>query len=306
MSSICKIQWLFLCVVPLFILYFNTHYSKGLDGTNTIYARQSLSGNQTITCKCGSFELGFFTPGNSQNYYIGIWYKKLPIKIVVWVANRIQPISNRSSSQLKLLKDRNLVLLDQSKTQIWSTNSISKSANSTVAMLLDNGNFIVRDKLDSSNVIWQSFDYPTNTWLLGGKVGYNKLKNEKQAQTSWKNSENPSPSLFSLEVEPNSSHILLWNVSKPYWTTGVWSGKAFSFAIKIQLDHYTKNVTYVNNTNGSYFTYDVGDPIALTRFVLNVNGQFKQYVCGKGLLTVECILDETTATMHSLCFLWCI
>ncbi|THG12606.1 hypothetical protein TEA_029443 [Camellia sinensis var. sinensis] len=87
-------------------------------------------------------------------------------------------------------------------------------------MLLDNGNFVIRDTLDSSNVIWQSFDYPTDTYLPGGKIGYNKLKNEKQALTSWKNSENPSPSLFSLEVEPNTSHILLWNVSKPYWTSG--------------------------------------------------------------------------------------
>ncbi|CAL5406529.1 unnamed protein product [Camellia sinensis] len=281
MSPICKIQWLFLCVVPLFILSFNTHYSKGSDGTNTIYAGQSLSGNQTITSKGGSFELGVFTPGNSQNYYIGIWYKKLPIKTVVWVANRIQPISNPSSSQLKLLKDGNLVLLDQSNTQIWSTNSISKSANSTIAMLLDNGNFIVRDKLDSSNVIWQSFDYPTDTWLPGGKVGYNKLKNEKQVLTSWRNSENPSPSLFSLEVEPNSSHILLWNVSNLYWTSGIWSGKVFSLIPEIELNYYIKNFTYVNNTNESYFTYDVGDPTALTRFVLDVSGQFKQFVWGK-------------------------
>ncbi|GMP67247.1 hypothetical protein CsSME_00027302 [Camellia sinensis var. sinensis] len=179
MSPICKIQWLFLCVVPLFVLSFNTHFSKGSDGTNTIYAGQSLSGNQTI--QGGSFELGFFTPGNSQNYYIGIWYKKLSIKTVVWVANRIQPISNPSSSQFRLLKDGNLVLLDQSKTQIWSTNLISKSANSTIAMLLDNGNFVIRDTLDSSNVIWQSFDYPTDTYLPGGKIGYNKLKNEKQS-----------------------------------------------------------------------------------------------------------------------------
>ncbi|KAL7185496.1 hypothetical protein ACSBR2_027442 [Camellia fascicularis] len=148
-------------------------------------------------------------------------------------------------------------------------------------MLLDNGNFIVRDKLDSSNVIWQSFDYPTDTWLLGGKVGYNKLKNEKQALTSWRNLENPSPSLFSLEVEPNSSHILLWNVSNLYWTSGIWNGKVFSLAPEIELDYYTKNVTYVNNTNESYFTYDAGDPTTLTRFVLDVAGQLKQFFWGK-------------------------
>ncbi|CAL5342635.1 unnamed protein product [Camellia sinensis] len=124
-------------------------------------------------------------------------------------------------------------------------------------MLLDNGNFIVRDKLDSSNVIWQSFDYPSDTWLPGGKVGYNKLENEKQALTSWRNSENPSPSL------------------------GIWSGKVFSLVPEIELDYYIKNVTYVDNTNESYFTYDAGDPTTLTRFVLDVTGQLKQFVWGK-------------------------
>ncbi|GMP67281.1 hypothetical protein CsSME_00027329 [Camellia sinensis var. sinensis] len=87
MSLTFKIQWLFLCVVPLLILSFNTHLSKGSDDTNTIYAGQFLSGNQTITSQSGVFELGFFTPGNSQNYYIGIWYKKLPNITVVLVAN---------------------------------------------------------------------------------------------------------------------------------------------------------------------------------------------------------------------------
>ncbi|CAL5342625.1 unnamed protein product [Camellia sinensis] len=122
---------------------------------------------------------------------------------------------------------------------------------------------------------------PTDTWLPGGKVGYNKLKNEKQALTSWRNSENPSPSLFSLEVEPNSSHILLWNVSNLYWTSGIWSGKVFSLVPEIELDYYIKNVTYVNNTNESYFIYDASDPTTLTRFALDVTGQLKQFVWGK-------------------------
>ena len=85
MSLKYKNQWLFLFVVLLFILSFNTHLSKASD---TIYSGQSISGNQTITSQDGVFELGFFTPGKSQNYYIGIWYKKFPNKTVVWVANR--------------------------------------------------------------------------------------------------------------------------------------------------------------------------------------------------------------------------
>ncbi|KAH7861678.1 hypothetical protein Vadar_029226 [Vaccinium darrowii] len=278
MRSNCNTRWLFHLLLPLFIFSLNTHISKGSD---TIYSGQSLFRNQTITSQGGVFELGFFNPGNSQNYYVGIWYKSAPNKTVVWVANRNQPISDPFSSELKLLENGNLVLIDQSETRIWSTNSTSKIGNSTIGILLDNGNFVLRERLDSSNVIWQSFDYPTNTWLPGGKVGFNKLSNEKQILTSWKSSENPAQSLFSLEVEANSTHILLWNGTQLYWSSGVWDGKVFSLVPEIALDYYIKNVTYVSNVNGSYFTYEAGFPTFLTRFVLDVTGQLKQYVWGK-------------------------
>ena len=57
-------------------------------GVDTIFSGQSISGNQTITSQDERFELGFFKPNNSQNYYIGISNKKVPVHTVVWVANR--------------------------------------------------------------------------------------------------------------------------------------------------------------------------------------------------------------------------
>ncbi|KAH7848671.1 hypothetical protein Vadar_005945 [Vaccinium darrowii] len=273
-------QWLFHFLVFLFIVSLNTHLS---EESNTLYSGQSLSGNQTRTSQGGVFELGFFTPGKSQNYYIGIWYKRwsAPDKTVVWVANRNHPISNPFSSELKLLENGNLVLLDQSKNRIWSTNFTLQMANSTIGILLDSGNFVLRGRLDSSSVIWQSFDHPTDTYLPGGKVGFNKLTNEKQILTSWKSSENPGESLFSLELEPNSSHVLLWNGTKPYFTTGVWDGKTFNLIPETTLGPYIKNMRWVSNANESYFTYDAGNPTYLVRFVLGVNGQITEYVLGK-------------------------
>ncbi|KAA8526368.1 hypothetical protein F0562_008429 [Nyssa sinensis] len=264
-------QWFFLFDLLLFFVFFKLHLSIGAD---TITSGQSLSANQTISSEGGVFELGFFTPGNSQNYYIGIWYKGFPNKTVVWVANRNQPISDPSSDELKLLQNGNLVLLNQFKTQIWSTNSTSNIANSTIAMLLDNGNLVIRHL---SNVIWQSFDYPTDTWLPGGKVGH------KQIVTSWRSSENPATSIFSFEVEPNgTSHILVWNRSKLYWTSGEWDGKIFSLGSEIASNYYIKNFRYISNENESYFTYDAAFSFALTRFMLDTTGQLKQFVWRKG------------------------
>ncbi|CAL2249479.1 unnamed protein product [Prunus armeniaca] len=105
--------------VLLLCLYVKTHVSLAAD---TISENQSPSGDQTIVSAGGVFELGFFKPGNVSNYYyIGMWYKKVSVKTIVWVANREQPVSDRFSSELRI-SDGNLVLFSESKAPIWSTN----------------------------------------------------------------------------------------------------------------------------------------------------------------------------------------
>lgn len=271
---------LFFLVLLLYISSLETHFSKALD---SITSSQSLIGNQTVFSQNGTFELGFFTPGNSRNYYIGIWYGRLPNKTVVWVANRDQPVSDPYTSELKLFPNGSLALLNQSKHIIWTTNSTSELANSTIAKLLDTGNFVVREEADSSKMVWQSFDYPTDTWLPGGKIGYNKLRNEKLTLTSWRSTENPASSLFSVQVEPNgTSHLLVWNESQVYWTSGEWTGSVFALVPEIALDLYVRNFTYISNENESYFTYDAGFPNALTRFLIDESGRLRQFVWGPG------------------------
>ena len=227
MSLTCMKSCFFLPFLLLFSLSFKAHPCRGSD---TIFPGQSLSGNQTIRSDDGgTFELGFFTPGNSRNYYIGIWYGRLPTKTVVWVANRDQPLSDPSSSTLQLSHDGRLVLLNQSKTEIWSTDVNSTTPDSTIAVLLDHENLVVRGGTNSSSVVyWQSFDHPTDTWLPGGRIGYSKLTNEKMFLTAWSNPEIPAPGIFSSKVEVvqnGASHDLLWNHSKMYWSTGEWTGK---------------------------------------------------------------------------------
>ena len=251
--------------------------------TDTIFPGQTLSGNQTIRSDGGTFELGFFTPGNSSNYYIGMWYGRLPTKTVVWVANRDQPLSDPSSSTLQLSHDGRLVLLKESRTEIWSTDVNSTTPNSTIAVLLDNGNLVVRGRSNSSSVLWQSFDHPTDTWLPGGKIGDSKHGKGKIVLTPWRSPENPATGIFSVDVGPNgTSHILLWNHTKIYWSSGEWTGKNFVNVPEIDKNYYVKNFRHVKTENESYFTYDAGVPTAVTRFLLDYTGQLKQFVWGEG------------------------
>ena len=97
--GLTKKRTLNLLVSLLYVLCFQPHLH---EGTNVIANGQTLSGNQTISSEGGIFELGFFTPGRSKKYYIGIWYKNFGNKTIVWVANRKHPVFNPFDSQLKL------------------------------------------------------------------------------------------------------------------------------------------------------------------------------------------------------------
>ncbi|XP_035842070.1 G-type lectin S-receptor-like serine/threonine-protein kinase At2g19130 [Helianthus annuus] len=246
------------------------------SGADTIYANQFLSGNQTIISKDGNFELGFFKAGNSSNYYIGIWYKKVPFNppTVVWVANRETPISDRFSSKFKL-KDGNLVLLNESNTPIWSTNMISTATPASV-VLHDDGNLVLLYGSSSSTPIWQSFDHPTHTFLPGSKLGYNKRTNTSHVITSWKNKEDPAAGLFSLEIVQNTKrYALKWNRSVEYWTSGPWNGRFFSSLPDMAVP-YIYNFSYIDNANESYFTYWSTNHSVISGMFLDVSGQMQQ------------------------------
>ncbi|PNX69825.1 G-type lectin S-receptor-like serine/threonine-protein kinase, partial [Trifolium pratense] len=79
----------------------------------------------TLVSKDGIFELGFFNLGDSTNRYVGIWYKNIPVRRVVWVANRDNPIKD-NSSKLIISRDGNLLLLNQNQTLLWATNTTTK------------------------------------------------------------------------------------------------------------------------------------------------------------------------------------
>ncbi|RWR76035.1 G-type lectin S-receptor-like serine/threonine-protein kinase [Cinnamomum micranthum f. kanehirae] len=253
--------------------FFDTHLSEAAD---SISPGQSLTGDQNITSKEGNFVLGFFTPGNSNNYYIGIWYKKVQEQTIVWVANREAPVPDKSS-QLKISEDGNLVLINQTNIPVWSTNINSNTSNSTVAVLHDNGNLVLSDGSNSSAVIWQSFDYPTHTLLPTGRLGLNKITGRNQQLTSWRSIEDPAPGPFSLEIDLNgtSQYMIVWNGVRRYWTSGEWNGQIFSLVPEMTLN-YIYNLTFESDEKGNYVYYSVTDPSIISRFVMDVSGQIKQ------------------------------
>ncbi|KAI9176647.1 hypothetical protein LWI28_005471 [Acer negundo] len=271
---------LFMCISLKF------HVSSVSADSDTVSANQSLSGDQTIVSARGVFVLGFFKPGNSSNSYIGMWYNldKVSEQTVVWVANRDKPISDIYSSVLRITNG-NLVLFDESQKPIWSTDLNSTTTSSIEAVLLDEGNLVLRDRSDNlTDHFWQSFDHPGHTWLPGMKIGFNKRTKVNHLLTSWKNKEDPAPGLFSLELDPvdgSNQYFLLWNRSKRYWASGAWNGLIFSSVPEMRLN-YIYNYSFISDNDGRYFTYDVSptflktEPQFTSRFIIDASGQIKQ------------------------------
>ncbi|XP_039161850.1 G-type lectin S-receptor-like serine/threonine-protein kinase At4g27290 [Eucalyptus grandis] len=154
---------------------------------------QSISYGETLVSSDLIFELGLFTRGNSSMSYLGIWYKFSP-ETVVWVANRNNPLAERSGV-LTFSTVGNLVLLNQSNGVVWSSKS-SRVLQNPVVQLLDSGNLVIWDKFSSSSneaYSWQSFDYPSDTLLAGMKLGLNLKTGFEWRLTAWKSMDDPSP-----------------------------------------------------------------------------------------------------------------
>ncbi|XP_020081235.1 G-type lectin S-receptor-like serine/threonine-protein kinase At2g19130 isoform X1 [Ananas comosus] len=268
---------------PSFLFFFfffffslRTHLSLPTD---SLSFGQSLSGKQTLISKEGNFELGFFSPSTSNNnFYIGIWYKKLPTQTIIWVANRDAPIFKTSSAELKVSDQGNLVLLNGSKSPIWLSSSTPSYSNATSAVLLDSGNFVLTNSVNSS-IIWQSFDHPGDTWMPGGWLGFNKITGEYLSITCWENPENPARGPFSESLDPDGSnqYVLLYNGSQVYWSSGLWNGQYFS-SVPGTAQQTVFNFTFVDNRERKYAMYTITDSSVITRFVVGSSGLGQQFL----------------------------
>ncbi|KAF5802396.1 putative bulb-type lectin domain-containing protein [Helianthus annuus] len=195
---------------------------------NIISDLQFLTEKDTLVSPAGTFELGFFKPGSSGNSYLGIWYKKIYVKTVVWVANREHPLTIASSGVLKIVHPGSLVLMNNSTNGImWSSNTTS-SGNAT-AKLDDNGNLVMTDG-DNVKILWQSFDYPTDTLLPEMKFGRDLLTGREWRLSSWKGSEDPAPGEFTYSIDTHGypQHILKQGENMIKFRAGPWNGIRFS------------------------------------------------------------------------------
>lgn len=151
--------------------------------------------------------------------FLGIRYASIPIPTYVWVANRDDPIKNLSSATLEISEAGQLVVKESENAVIWQSDTLEPSRK---IRLLETGNLVLLS--DEDNIVWQSFDFPSDTWLPGMNL------TKDRSLVSWRSSSDHSSGFFSLRLKsPEYGEFeLVYNASKAYWSTGKWTGDAFS------------------------------------------------------------------------------
>ncbi|KAK2990166.1 hypothetical protein RJ640_014618, partial [Escallonia rubra] len=251
------------------VLIISFRVPKSCSAADTISFNETFTDGQTLVSSGQSFELGFFSPsGSSSNRYLGIWYKSFP-DTPVWVANRESPVSH-SYGVLIVSADGNLVLLNNTipSRVIWSSNS-SRTVLNSVAQLLDTGNLVLKDSsnMNPDSYIWQSFDFPTDTFLPGMKLGWNLTSGLNRYLTSWKTTSDPSRGDYTFGIEISRlPQIVLRRGSVKTFRSGIWNGLRFSGSFSSTSTLY-KSI-FVANNDEIYYMFDLGDNSIITKVAL--------------------------------------
>ncbi|XP_059068808.1 G-type lectin S-receptor-like serine/threonine-protein kinase At2g19130 [Cryptomeria japonica] len=247
-----------------------------VHGGDTLLVGSSLSGNQTLISRNGTFAFGFFNPSGTNNWYIAIWYAPTSQKAIVWVANRDNPVTNMPGV-LKFSRGGHLTLLDRKGRSVWSSDNGQKGSR---AVITDSGNFIVLDAHNESAIVWESFAHPTDTLLADAKLW------KGMTLTSWKSSSDPAsgPFSFRMDVSPGKTELMmLFNNTVPYWSSGECIGYiGHNYFTKVpELEGQMKVKTSCVRLSPSriyvYFGLNPIDHMITGRFLLNDNGEFELY-----------------------------
>ncbi|KAL8046478.1 hypothetical protein ABFX02_08G179900 [Erythranthe guttata] len=261
-----------LLIITASLLSGREMYEAATDTINT--SQTFIDNGDTIVSAGESFELGFFSPENSNNRYVGIWYKRVvTVRTVVWVANTETPLTDTSGS-MRLVEPGILVLLNNNtNATVWSTN-VSRTVQNPIARLLDSGNLVVKDA-DEDNpevFLWQSFDHPTDTLLPGMKIGRNFVTNVEVHISSRKSNTDLATGEYTFTCDPTGyPQDIVRKGEIVIYRTGPWNGIGFSGNPNLRKNSiYTYGV--VINEHEVYYHYELLNNSVISRFTLNKNG----------------------------------
>ncbi|MED6139422.1 G-type lectin S-receptor-like serine/threonine-protein kinase SD2-5, partial [Stylosanthes scabra] len=151
----------------------------------------------------GKFTFGFVTTANDNTQFL-LEIVHVKSNTPIWTANQAVPVANSDDF---VFDEKGNAVLKKGGTVVWSTNTSGKGVSSME--LQDNGNLVLLGK-DNTTVIWQSFNYPTNTLLQ-----------DQNFTEGMKLISDPGPNNLTYSLEMNSGNVMLYagfKTPQPYWS----------------------------------------------------------------------------------------
>ncbi|XP_060190372.1 uncharacterized protein LOC132619497 [Lycium barbarum] len=237
---------------------------------NTINGSSKLVDNgETLVSTGEKFEMGFFSyDGDQSNKYVGIWYYNVSPRTVVWVANWKNPI------QASRIKNEDIsIVVEDGDFKVWNSNSkdtyfstqIGSADNGTVE-LLDTGNLVLVG--ESGVKRWESFLYPTDTFLPGMKMDERlKLTDSRSGNYTFQFDQSSKKKYVILQTQGG----IHWKGSAELATSGHFSFGQMPGYVAYMLSNFTKNDTVNNSVEATPGTFKY------YRLLMNSSGEIQFY-----------------------------
>ncbi|CAL5421425.1 unnamed protein product [Camellia sinensis] len=249
--------------------------------TNTVQAQQRRQSNITLGSTLtpttnsswlsvsGLYAFGFYPEGNG--YAVGVFLAGILEKTVVWTANRDNaPVP--SNATLVLTSDGRLVL-QQPQSQDTDITDLTQPAS--YASMLDSGNFVLYNYVH--NIIWQSFDHPTDTILPGQILLAGHELFSRASETNY------STGIFRLSMQQDG-HLVQYPVSAPSYTApySYWASGTNMYGDNCSLHLDGDGHLYMLNATGTTNIKNLSDAEPtkeekIYRMTIDVDGIFRVY-----------------------------
>nr|POE84514.1 g-type lectin s-receptor-like serine/threonine-protein kinase [Quercus suber] len=108
-----------------------------------------------------------------------------------------------------------------------STDISVQGTTSSVVQLQDSGNLVFVQG-NNKKVLWQSFDYPTDTLLPGIRLGLNRITRLYRFLTSWKSQDDLGTGDYFYKMKPTGTpQASFYKGSTLYWRSDPWPWHIF-------------------------------------------------------------------------------
>jgi hypothetical protein len=272
----------------LLTVTFLSFFAHAQISSDTIKPGNVILPSEMLVSENGMFRFGFQSRLGGATYLVIFYLPSVVGSYTGWVASEHSFLVNGNLTMeedgvLKIFYDEgSLVILNPNRATPNSIGTIENSGNFRVKELNPDGSI--------SRVLWESFDYPSDTLLPGMKLWMDFETNQKSILTSWISGQIPSFGGFSLEWSPNANgtgQLVMRHRSNIYWVSRIGNDSHFPNFGMMAGGNYKFN--YVSNKKKSYFTY----------FVLN--GSFSAWTLGFDRQLMD-LKAQLVFLNSSLCF----